>query len=83
MIICLVYCMFQHTLIVADPQSLITSPVMVGIKKVNPVLFRGVGYADFNLCDANICSVFIFCGMMTMWLDAMMLECAPLSFTSQ
>lgn len=33
----------KHTLIVADPQSLITSPVMVGIKKVNPVLFRGVG----------------------------------------
>jgi len=33
----------RHTLIVADPQNLIASPTMVGLMKVNPILFRGVG----------------------------------------
>jgi len=40
-----VYCVVsQHTLIVADPQNLITAPNMVGTMKVNPVLFRGIGF---------------------------------------
>jgi oligosaccharyltransferase complex subunit beta len=33
----------KHTLIVADPKNLIDAPMLVGTKKQNPVLFRGVG----------------------------------------
>jgi len=33
----------KHTLIVADPQNLISANNMVGNKNINPLLFRGVG----------------------------------------
>ena len=33
----------QHTLIVADPKNLIKSPILIGTKKINPLLFKGVG----------------------------------------
>jgi oligosaccharyltransferase complex subunit beta len=33
----------RHTLIVADPQNLISAPIMVGSMKVSPLLFRGIG----------------------------------------
>jgi oligosaccharyltransferase complex subunit beta len=33
----------RHTLIVADPQNLLSAPSMTGTMKVNPLLFRGIG----------------------------------------
>jgi oligosaccharyltransferase complex subunit beta len=33
----------KHTLIVADPENMITAPNMVGLKNISPMLFRGVG----------------------------------------
>ena len=36
--------LFQHTLIVAEPENLINAPMIVGDKLKEPLLFRGVGW---------------------------------------
>ncbi|ESO04128.1 hypothetical protein HELRODRAFT_186308 [Helobdella robusta] len=38
----------KHTLIVADPKNLISSNILIGSKKINPLLFRGVGITADN-----------------------------------
>jgi hypothetical protein len=36
-------CLFQHTLIVADPANLIDAPVIIGKRNVAPLLYQGTG----------------------------------------